>query len=246
VNFFAHGRSIIDQPYQLAGVATPDWLSVLDRRTRARSKYAAPHLDDPDPRIAQLAKGITKHHDDDRWFHQSRTFVEMNLEFTVEIRELIGDEDGFRPRFLGHILIELILDSTLINDEPELLDAYYESIRSLDYAFVEAGVSRMTNKPATRLQELIPRFCDERFLYDYQDDDKLLVRLNQVMRRVKLSPLPERVKDFFPHARREVRQRRGALLDNADSNEAENHGTDNYSTQNHEANDEIASRSVDE
>ncbi len=212
MNFFAHGRFLIDQPYQLAGVATPDWLSVLDRRTRARSKYAAPYLDDPDPRISQLAKGITRHHNDDRRFHQTLAFVEMNLEFTVALKQILRGDEGFRPRFLGHILIELILDSTLIVDQPEMLDEYYVAIGSLDFAFVETGVSRMTNKPAARLQELIPRFCDERFLYDYQDDEKLLFRLNQVMRRVKLSPLPNRVAGFFPHARQRVRQRREALL----------------------------------
>lgn len=212
MNFFAHGRTFVDEPYRLAGVATPDWLSVLNRRIRARSKYAAPHLDDPDERIAAIARGVTQHHADDKWFHQTATFVEMNLAFTVELRDRIQDDEGFRPRFLGHILIELLLDATLIEDQPEQLDVYYESMRSLDFDFVERAVSQMTNRPAENLRVLIPRFCDERFLYDYGDDEKLFLRLNQVMRRVKLAPLPAEVKDFFPEARRQVRFRRDALL----------------------------------
>lgn len=212
MNYFAHGRWMLDEPYRLAGVATPDWLSILDRKVRARSKYAAPFLSDPDPRIAQVAKGVTQHHHDDRWFHQTEAFARLNLEFTVQLKERIVDDEGFRPRFLGHILIELLLDAILIEESPEQLDQYYESMRSLDYAFVEGAVSRMTNRPAANLRLLIPRFCDEAFLYDYVDDEKLFRRLNQVMKRVKLEPLPRSVIPFFAVARGEVRSHRDALL----------------------------------
>ena len=212
MNYFAHGRTFVDQPYRLAGVATPDWLSILNRRVRARSKYAAPFLGDDDERVAQIAQGVTQHHDDDRWFHQTAVFVELNFEFTARLRELMPDDDGLRPRFLGHILIELLLDAELIQEDRSQLDRYYESMRSLDFDFVESAVSQMTNAPATNLRTLIPRFCDERFLYDYGDDGKLLRRLNQVMRRVKLAPLPDTVVHFFPEARQRVAANRAALL----------------------------------
>ena len=40
MNYFAHGYAFLDDPYFLAGTAVPDWLSVIDRRMRARSKLA--------------------------------------------------------------------------------------------------------------------------------------------------------------------------------------------------------------
>ena len=51
-------------------------------------------------------------------------------------------------------------------------------------------------------------------MYDYLDDGKLLSRLNQVMRRVKLPPLPPALLPFLPEARQRVSERRDELLTN--------------------------------
>jgi hypothetical protein len=62
------------------------------------------------------------------------------------------------------------------------------------------------------VQRLIARFLDERFLYDYLDDARLLVRLNHVMRRVGLPALPDQVAELLPEMRAVVRRRRDELL----------------------------------
>jgi hypothetical protein len=105
MNFFAHGQPYLDEPYFLAGTAIPDWLSVLDRRVRARTKLAEPFIEDPDENVAQIARGIIQHHVDDHWFHQSRAFTELSLDFTVRIRDWQTADAGLRPMFLGHILV---------------------------------------------------------------------------------------------------------------------------------------------
>ena len=121
-------------------------------------------------------------------------------------------DDGFRPSFLGHILVELLLDSTLIEDRPAVLDRYYAVMDSLDPYFVNQAVNRMATGQTGMLAIFIPRFSEERFLYDYAEDAKLLFRLNNVMRRVRLPSLPEALAEFFPEARRLVRQRSAELL----------------------------------
>jgi hypothetical protein len=212
MNYFAHARHHIDDAYFVAGTAVPDWLSVVNRRVRARSKLAAPHAEDEDLRVASIAKGIMQHHHDDDWFHQTRAFAELNLYFTKEIRERLPNDDGFRPSFLGHILVELLLDATLIEDHPTVLDQYYAIMDSLDPYFVNRTVNRMATQQTGMLAFFIPRFSAERFLYDYVEDGKLLFRLNNVMRRVRLPALPEDLTAFFPEARRLVRQRAAELL----------------------------------
>jgi hypothetical protein len=59
---------------------------------------------------------------------------------------------------------------------------------------------------------LVPRFIEERFLYDYREDGKLLTRLNHVMRRVGLPQLPLDMAEAFPTMRDRVRQRKSDLL----------------------------------
>ena len=49
MNYFGHGHRFIDNPFFLAGTAVPDWLSVVNRRVRARRRLAEPYTQDPDP-----------------------------------------------------------------------------------------------------------------------------------------------------------------------------------------------------
>ncbi len=212
MNYFAHGIRFLDRPYFLAGTAVPDWLNVVNRKARATVRLAKNWVDDSEPQVAEVARGIIQHHHDDGWFHSSRAFADLNLKLTSSVREVLGDKDDFRPGFLGHILVELLLDAALIEASPWQLDRYYAAIDSLDAQQVSEVVNRMTSAPAKMLDWFILRFSAERFLYDYLDDAKLLWRLNQVMRRVGLEALPERLVALFPDARRQVRARADELL----------------------------------
>ncbi len=212
MNYFAHGRHFIDDPYFLAGTAVPDWLNVVDRKVRVRSKSAQPFCDDANSEVAALAQGVVRHHRDDGWFHATRAFGELSLEFTVAIRDRLPRDDGMRPSFLGHILVELLLDAALIADDPRRLDEYYEALGRIEPLATEQAVNLMATRPTNGLRVLLPRFQHEKFLYDYADDAKLLWRLNQVMRRVKLQPLPDSLAEFFPTARDAVAQRKAELL----------------------------------
>ena len=62
---------------------------------------------------------------------------------------------------------------------------------TLDGGVVEMAVNRMARQPVERLGEFVGLFSCERFLWDYLDDAKLWVGLNQVLRAVKLPPLAE-------------------------------------------------------
>lgn len=212
MNYFAHGRAFLDDPYVLAGTAVPDWLSVVNRRIRTRGKRAELFLQDQDPRVAAIARGIVRHHRDDQWFHQTRAFAELSLQLTREIRELLSPDDSFRPSFLGHILVELLLDAALIAEEPERLDDYYQAVDAIDPYVVAEAVNRIATRPTGMLAFFIERFSAERFLYDYAEDAKLLVRLNHVMRRVGLPDLPPSFTSLLPSARAAIRARQWELL----------------------------------
>lgn len=214
MNYFAHGYRFLGQPWRVAGTAVPDLLRVSDRAVRARSKLALPFLDDPDPDLAALAAGIVQHHQDDAWFHDRPAFLQLSWRFTLQFRELLGADAGFRPSFLGHILVELLLDGILISRTPERAVAYYQSLESLHPRQVAQYVERITGREGLRLANFLPRFCAERFLLDYQDDARLLYRLNMVMRRVRLPPLPDRCQRLFAPARGAVAQQAVELLPN--------------------------------
>lgn len=212
MNYFAHGRNFLNDPYFLAGTATPDWLNVIDRRMRVRSKRAVEFIADGDSVTAAVARGIVQHHRDDDWFHQTRAFAELCLDFSIRIRAVLPADEGFRPSFLGHILVELLLDAHLIAERPAVLDAYYQALAEVDPARVQQAVNRMATKETDRFPVFLPRFLAERFLYDYAEDGKLLTRLNHVLRRVGLPLLPPEFAELFAPMRVSVRERQAELL----------------------------------
>ena len=213
MNYFAHALPFLDQPYFAAGTAVPDWLSVADRRTRVRPKSAQRLADDPEADVASVARGILQHLRDDRRFHQGRAFAELSLGLTAAARETLGADASFRPLFLGHLLVEILLDASLVAENPARLEAYYRALGRVDALLVEQVVNRMASRPTERLAPMISGFCREQILRDYLEDGRLLVRLNQVMRRVKLAQLPEGFRELLPEARRLVEDRKGELLE---------------------------------
>ncbi len=217
MNFLCHAMPYLDQSWVAVGTAVPDWLSAVDRKIRARGRLASLHVESDDPVLAAIARGIVRHHDDDRWFHGTEAFVTTNLEFAVALRDLLQRdaghrEDGFRPSFVGHILIEMLLDAIWLRDRPEIGETYYRMLGEKSATEVQRCVNVITGKPTDALAGLIERFVQARFLFDYLDDESLLFRLNQVMRRVGLAKLPPAVLDWLPDARRQVWQRRDRML----------------------------------
>jgi hypothetical protein len=212
MNYFAHGRDHLADAYFLAGTCVPDWLSVVDRRVRVRSKSAASFVAHDDVRLAAVARGVQQHFFDDRWFHGTRAFTELSWELTVAARAALPDDDGFRPSFLGHILVEILLDAALIEAAPQRLEEYYAALAQADPLAVQKYVGLLAGQPVPLLAPFISGFCAERFLYDYREDAKLLARLNRVMQRVGLSQLPDAFVGVLRSARRMVERSCAAIM----------------------------------
>ena len=127
MNYFAHALPFLDRPYFLAGTGVPDWLMVVDRPSRLRSKHVAGFQNDPDPCVAAVAGGVLQHLRDDARFHETRAFAETSMELTARARDVLGGETGMRPAFLGHLLTELLLDAALVAEALERLTEYYRA-----------------------------------------------------------------------------------------------------------------------
>ncbi|MBA3313323.1 MAG: hypothetical protein M3552_17710 [Planctomycetota bacterium] len=191
MNYFAHGVRFLDRPHFLAGTACPDWLSVADRDVRLRSRRVAPFADDSGTPQAEFAAGVLRHLADDDWFHTTRAFHEVTATLARAFRPL-GEDDGFRAGFLGHIGAELLLDAVLIDRKPSLLDDYYRAFERIDPQEIRTFVAGMAIREPERLPRFIGLFRSVQFLRCYTDPQRLLTRINQVLDRVRLPNLPSR------------------------------------------------------
>lgn len=212
MNYFAHSLRFLDRPYFVAGTNVPDWMSVADRQVRVRAKLIEPHLRHDGSPLSEIAAGAMQHLKDDDWFHGTRAFVEISADLAIEFRTVLGPDDSHRTTFLGHIVTELLIDAELIAQHPGQIERYYEALRLVEPLLVQNAVNSMAKQSTERLAPLIPRFIEERFLPDYLDDSRLLRRLNQVMTRVKLPPLPTDVESVLRQARSVISSRLNDLL----------------------------------
>jgi hypothetical protein len=212
MNYFAHALNHLDQPYFIAGTAVPDWLSVVDRKVRLRPRMLQPWLADADPIQSEIAAGTLRHLNDDDWFHATRGFVEVTEELTRSFRQSLGADEKYHCGFLGHVGMELLLDGVLMDLYPVRFEDYWRSLELIDAARVEVAVNRMAKFPAERLAWFIDLYRREQFLRAYENDRELLRRLNQVLSRVKLSPIPDEAVETIKFGRTLVRQRLTDLL----------------------------------
>lgn len=212
MNSFAHALPFLDDPCFAVGCCIPDWLSACDRKCRARERHASAFAESEDPLIAKVSSGVVQHHQDDHWFHQTAAFNQMVVEFSVSLRDAFDDNHSLRPRFFGHVVIELFLDAFLDEKFPGELERFYDQIDLVDAASVEAAVNLFANRPTDKLAAGIERFRQDRYLFDYRTNHGVAYRIGGVFKRLKLEPFDERILDWMPAARRQVVEKAPELL----------------------------------
>lgn len=203
LNYFAHGMSEIGSPERLAGTAFPDWLGAADRSVRLDTA----RLDD-----SELAAGVRRHYHDDRWFHATGAFLRVCADVTDLVRATPDYDRSHRGWFLGHVLVEMLVDRFLIRDDPRRLDDYYEALESIDRAWLLEATRPWLTGPSDRLGLYVDAFLSYKYLYGYHDDDGLFARLRGLARRVGLPPLPGSMAGALPHAARAVEDNLDALM----------------------------------
>lgn len=213
MNYLAHALPFLDQPYLAAGTAVPDWLAVVDRRVRVSQRRAAALCADADPATAAVARGIVQHFCDDARFHGTPAFAELALELAQRSRGVLEDVAGYQPAFLGHLLVEVLLDAALAAQSVGSLAAYYAALEAVDPQRIERAVGALSQRRPQGLAAFVAAFRAERILCDYLEDGKLMGRLNQVIERVGFARLPEAFSGLLPAARSMVAARRAELLD---------------------------------
>ncbi|MGE0191622.1 MAG: hypothetical protein AB7T63_06215 [Planctomycetota bacterium] len=193
MNFLAHGHRWLDRPDRLAGTALPDWLALLAPASRLRGRaLGLPDREDRSAR-AEVLRGVRIHHAEDRWFHQQPAFEALLREGTAALRAVHpqgADERRFKPRFLAHVAIEVLLDAWLLEREPGLGAAWREALAHADLAALEATVAHHAPAPAPGLAARIAQLRTSAYAEGYGEADEIARRLARVAERVGVRTPP--------------------------------------------------------
>ena len=98
----------------------------------------------------KLAGGVLQHLRDDAGFTRAGRLPRPRWSF-AQVRDALADDEGLRPAFLGHLLVELLLDAALIAEAGPRLAEYYQVLDRLDADRIEAAVNRVAPRPTRRL-----------------------------------------------------------------------------------------------
>ncbi len=185
---------------------------MVDRRVRVRSRKLKAVTGQFDDSTNEVITGILQHLSDDDVFHRNPTFLMLESEIGRSFRRLMPDPYDHRPPFLGHIVTELMLDAWIAEQNPSILSQYYDAMRSVDEDFIQGTVNQVATQQTSQLAYFIRKFREIEFLYDYLDDERMLVRLNQVLHRVKLPVLEAECTNVLHDARTLLRSHGKSLL----------------------------------
>ncbi len=192
VNYLAHAYRYFSDSDFVLGTQVPDFLNMVDRKARARSKQAMLHLKSPDSFLSRVAAGVVQHHRDDQAFHGSSEFLMLQERLSAHLRSHSPDPRGMRSWFTAHIAIEMLMDGALHEQSPGILDELYSIYRRCDVQQFRQTVETLTGRSLPTLDKQYAFFLSEKFLYDYSTDAGLLYRINRILQRVGLEPfLPD-------------------------------------------------------
>lgn len=182
MNFLSHFYLTQGQPspYYTLGSVLPDLLRIHNSEWKVHLKIQP---DTKSPELNELLRGWHLHVESDRLFHNSPYFHQHTQAIRIQIRTILSRKP-FRPFFLAHISLELLLDHLLLTAgqvDPELFYSRLEECdpRTLDQFFDHVGIPKHQT-----FYPFYKNFCQIRYLNDYRKMDNLAYAINQIGKRV--------------------------------------------------------------
>ncbi|HVV55345.1 MAG TPA: hypothetical protein VHC47_08475, partial [Mucilaginibacter sp.] len=129
MNFLSHYYFDRATPncYHTLGTVLPDLLKNADKNIILHPEKLH-HSDSP---INDIIAGWQKHLEVDRHFHSSEFFITRSHDLKLLLAPAIAGSP-VKPFFLGHIALELVLDSLLLKTGKISADEFYSHLDSCD------------------------------------------------------------------------------------------------------------------
>jgi hypothetical protein len=183
VNYFSH--FVVDRiPGRFAHNAALFFPDVCKRW------IASFHKPPPSPLFTanqnDMLLGCIKHYQADKRFHQSSFFHHYNTQTLEALKRIPFSEEFTRIWFVSHVLFELLLDRQWVAHLPHELDAFYESITTIDEGELIDYLKHYGLQDTQSFLDFWNHFKTVKYIYYYTDNRKLLYSLSRIMMRVGL------------------------------------------------------------
>lgn len=190
MNFLSHYYFVrhTADPYLALGSVLPDM--VRNHRkdwnlhpSRVRERYEG------ESALFSIFRGWELHMEADRQFHSSEFFRKHSSGLRKEIASFIT-ELPFRPFFLAHVALELLLDSLLIIHKKVDADNFYLQLSGCSPPEVTRFIALCQIPGADSFLPWFDEFRNSRYLFTYSRPERLAYALDRIGQRVWQAPFP--------------------------------------------------------
>lgn len=136
---------------------------------------------------AAILQGMQQHLATDAWWHSSEYFAKKQDSIKKVLHTYHLAQKPFRPFFMTHVMCELLIDRQLVIHHPFWVEDFYTSLEKIpphmvDSIFVHFGLQHKMNT-------FLSRFCRDRFLIKYGENEGFQYALNRLFSRVGHPPI---------------------------------------------------------
>lgn len=178
-----------DNPYEVLGMLLPDLVKNADKnwslhpeKNRKRFLVNSNQL--------SLLNGWSRHLEVDRIFHGSAFFLHHQHQIKLLLKKELA-HSPVKPFFLGHISLELLLDSILIADNLVSIKKLYEHLERISENEIILFLNLNNVADPDKFIRFYNKFLEAKYLYSYSEDHKITYALKRICMRLWPNPFDE-------------------------------------------------------
>lgn len=170
-------------PYYILGIALPDLVKSHHRRWNIHPhKHIETYKDNP--HFQSIYKGWERHLSVDHYFHESAFFIQKSGMITERMRSIPFEHQSIKPFMIGHIGLELMLDTLLLIRDKINGQQFYDQLEKCDLSLIINFLTIQGIPNADSFSHFYERFCEVKYLLSYQSNESIVYALNRIQYRL--------------------------------------------------------------
>lgn len=172
--------------YEVLGMLLPDLLKNANKTWNPHPEKNE-HLFENNIHHQEILIGWKRHLEVDKLFHSSAFFIHHQHQIKLCLRDSLTGSP-VKPFFLGHVSLELLLDSLLITEKLINIDSLYKALNQIEDPVITSFLALNDIDNPTPFFKFFESFKKEEYLHGYAEAEKISYALKRICMRIWEQP----------------------------------------------------------
>ena len=174
-----------DNPYEVLGMLLPDLLKNADKNWNPHPEKKEYLFENNHHQ--EILIGWKRHLAVDKLFHNSAFFIHHQHQIKLCLKDLLIGSP-VKPFFLGHVSLELLLDSLLITERLISINSLYKALHQIETTVITSFLSLNGIDNPNSFFKFFDAFKREEYLHSYAETEKVSYALKRICMRIWDNP----------------------------------------------------------